>query len=237
MSKQSKNAGLALNEEKTEIMVIKQKPVKVTKFLGAQMNSELTAKHEQEKTIANVRSSVAAVRATSCLDKPNRVFISKSKIFSCLTYLTFIFCYASDSQVSELGKQIVTNFKKAAYLHPQIPTVLIEKFLYGMPFIDYCRLRFMKMAIKMELDGNSLFNEMYEIGRNGNFKPKRACPVGTFSKKFIDLKNNFDFDQTLKIHQNSDKKYFFSQILKEDAEIKKRFKEVRRAKAEERRQE
>ena len=227
---QSKNAGLALNEEKTEIMVIKQKPTKVTKFLGAQMNSELTAKHEQDCTISKVRSSVAAVRATSCLDKPNRIFISKAKIFSCLTYLVFIFCYVSDAQVSELGKQIVTNFKKAAYLHPQIPTVMIEKFLYGMPFVDYCRFRFMKLAKKMEYDGNSLFEDMYEEGRNNRYRPKRACPVGTFSKKYIELMNSFDFEHFAKIHHDS-KKQFFSQILKEDAAIKKKFRELRKSKA------
>ena len=78
----------------------------------------------------------------------------------------------------------------------------------------------MTIAKKMELDGNSLFDDMYELGRNSKFKPKRACPVGTFSKKFIDLKNNFDHEEYIKIHRNSNKKYFFSQLLKEDAKIK-----------------
>ena len=235
ISEQSKAAGLALNEEKTEIMKIKSRPVKVTKFLGAQLNSDLNAKHEFEATCKNLRSAVAAVQATSSLDKFNRVEISKSKVFSCLTYLVFIFTYASTAQVKELGRQIILNFKKAAYLHMQTPTVTIEKYLFGMPFHDYCRLRFMRTASKMVADENEIFQEMHEMGRNGKLKPKRASPIGTFSKKYIETVNGYNFDTLDKTHKNANKRQFFSQIIIESAKIKKKYAELRKAKKLERR--
>ena len=85
----------------------------------------------------------------------------------------------------------------------------------------------------MESDGNNLFDDMYELGRNGKFRPKRACPIGTFSKKFIETLNSFDYDKYNKIHQNFNKKYYFSILLKEDARIKQKFKKLRRQKADE----
>ena len=211
------------------------KPTKVTKFLGAQLNSELTAKHEFDETCKNLRSAVAAVQATSSLDKFNRMEISKSKVFSTLTYLVFIFTYASATQVKELGRQIIINFKKAAYLHMQTPTVLIEKYLFGMPFQDYCRLRFMRTASKMEADKNEIFDDMYEIGRNEKLKPKRASPIGTFSKKYIETFNGYNLEKLEKTHKNANKRQFFSQIIIRSAQIKKKFKDLRKAKRLERR--
>ena len=230
VAEQSKRAGLVLNEEKTEILTVKQKPIVVTKFLGAQLNSDLTAKHECDKTIESVRKSVSAVRATSCLDRPNRIQISKAKIFSCLTYLVFIYIFCSDAQIRELGRQISISFKKSAYIHMQTSTKVIENFLYGMPFLDYCKLRFMRIADKMEKDGNHLFENMYEKGRKGIYKPKRGCPIGTFSKKYIEALNTFDFKKAQFIHKNRNTKLFFRQLLQED-ESKKAISKERREKA------
>ena len=152
-----------------------------------------------------------------------------------MTYLVFIFTYASTAQVKELGRQIILNFKKAAYLHMQTPTVIIEKYLFGMPFHDYCRLRFMRTASKMVADENEIFQEMHEMGRNGKLKPKRASPIGTFSKKYIETVNGYNFDTLDKTHKNANKRQFFSQIIIESAKIKKKYAELRKAKKLERR--
>ena len=114
----------------------------------------------------------------------------------------------------------------------QLPTELVEKYLYGMPFHDYCSLRFLKVSHAMIADGNSLFDNMFMIGRNKKLKPARATPIGKFSKKFIETSNNYDFTTLLKSHQNFNKKPFFKKLLTEDASTKLKFKKLRQQKSE-----
>ena len=199
------------------------------------MNSDLTAKHEIEHSTKLLRSAVSAIRSTSQLNTFDRLEISKSKIFSCLTYLVFIFIYGSPAQINEFGRQICLNFKKAAYLHMQVPTNLIESYLFGMDFKTYCALRFFKVAYAMKIDKNHLFDNMYQTGRDGKLKPARGAPIGKFSKKFIETSNNFDYEALLKTSKNFNKKSFSRVIIAENGAINKKFKQARKEKEDERR--
>ena len=226
----SKQAGLVLNHEKTKIFDIHKKPLQVQKFLGPRINNFLTAKNESLEIQKNILSAINAVRASNSLNYTRRLFITREKIFSCLTHLVFVYAY-SPSEIKKLEKTIVLAFKKATYTNMLVSSKDIIMFLFGIDFESYCKYRLMNMANSMILDGNDLFSDIKK-GRNGKLILPGHVPKSDFVDMYIKIFNEKKIDAIASIIKNSKqvKKLFFSSLLKNNAQAWKRTRSFRKRK-------
>ena len=86
-----------------------------------------------------------------------------------------------------------------------------------MPFDDYCKTRFLRLATAMEKDGSPIFDDITK-NRQGKLRLKRGKPTGNFTKIYIELKNsNFSSKYPKNIIKVT-KKLNFRQLLIENAQ-------------------
>ena len=116
----------------------------------------------------------------------------------------------------KIKKAIVTSYKKATYTHHQVPSNLIERMLFGAPFLDYCAYRFSRTADAMLKDGNPIFDAI-RVLENGQMRIKHGQPVGEFTKKFIKLHNSKFSEKFKKINLKKEKSINFRLVLKDNA--------------------
>ena len=98
------------------------------------------------------------------------------------------------------------------------PTEMIEDYLYGMSFDDYCLLRTRRVFMKMEDDDNPILRDVKEV--RGKYREEPTAYVGTFVKLYLQYKNDTN-------PSNPEKEFVYNPPFKEKQEIKqKAFKKI-----------
>ena len=178
---------MQLNEDKTYRMTIGKLPKVDKRFLGAIINNFYTSHDTIDDVTEQLERVVRATRACSSLSKRRRMFISRLQIYSRLGLLPFMYIYASDTKKEELRKNININFKKASYLSLRTPTEMVERYLYGCSFHDYCHIRIARLFKKMEIDESEILKDI-KFAR-GMYRPVPTENVGKFIKLYIEYRN------------------------------------------------
>ena len=215
MLRDCKKLGLCLNEDKTKKLKISKigKNKEVVTFLGAEINTKIDSHDEIGMCHNKLKKVIRASQACSSLQRPDRMFIAREQILSCLGLLPFMYVYASDKKREELAKSITSSFKKASYLSVRAPTEEVHKYLFHaviMSFHDYCKLRIQRVFNKMEIDKNPILDAVKVM--RGKYREIPEIKIGKFLKTYTEYKNNpFNYKPSL---QKENKKISFKKLLK-----------------------
>ena len=208
------DAGLMLNEEKTERMVISMNtriPKKVVKLVGTKLNSRLNADDEIDSIISKTSWIINSLGKCPTIPRAKRIFMASNMIHSKLGNLVFVSAYSSEYALEQFSNKINNTFKRAANLPLDIPHKVIENYLYGCEFKDYVKIRLLREAYKLQDEEIRLFDSIQQV--RGKLRVKRNCRTGPFVNKFMEIHNS-DFDPKLFTkNKKSNKKQSFQTLL------------------------